>query len=186
MLAGQGAPFAPPFVGVLAPQVLRRCSERQLGRGRNVPFGRHDATLSIRAGRVVARRAGALAILTAVLPRARQICGTGTSERFDDRGKQSGECHRALPTHPQGRSKPAEPPLSASSSLAAPDDPQRNPGAAVRGVPRALRALAVRDGIDEGLPSTSEIPPQRPTPWLRTQSVANRSPPCIFGFAGTF
>jgi hypothetical protein len=28
---------------------------------------------------------------------------------------------------------------------AAPDDPQRNPGAAVRGVPRALRALAVRD-----------------------------------------
>jgi hypothetical protein len=24
------------------------------------------------------------------------LCGTGTSERFDDRGKQSGECHRVI------------------------------------------------------------------------------------------
>jgi hypothetical protein len=32
------------------------------------------------------------------------LCGTGTSERFDDRGKQSGECHRRFPTYPHGRS----------------------------------------------------------------------------------
>jgi hypothetical protein len=30
------------------------------------------------------------------------LCGTGISERFDDRGKHGGEFHRALPTYPHG------------------------------------------------------------------------------------
>jgi hypothetical protein len=31
------------------------------------------------------------------------LCGTGTSERFDNFGEQGGECHRRFPTYPHGR-----------------------------------------------------------------------------------
>ena len=35
------------------------------------------------------------------------LCGTGTSERFDNRGKRSGACHRDAPYRPTGCSRPA-------------------------------------------------------------------------------
>ena len=46
-LASQRAARAPPFVGVLTTQILRRGGERQLDRGRNVVLGRHNAAVNI-------------------------------------------------------------------------------------------------------------------------------------------
>jgi hypothetical protein len=55
-LTRQCAALAPPLVGILAPQILRRRRQRELDRARKVRFGRHDAALDAGAGRVVAQQ----------------------------------------------------------------------------------------------------------------------------------